>query len=126
MSFITNVKTVLHNNWQKILGAVVAVGLVIAILLALISEPAHAQHWHGGGYYGGYHYAAPAYHYEGRPYVRFAIGGGFRYAPYYPYYTGVYDPSWVIEYVQTYDPTCNCYVTIRVYVDRFGNTYPVP
>jgi uncharacterized membrane protein len=124
MSLITNVKTAIKDNWQKIIGALLAVGLVLGILYGLVSEPASA-HVGGGWGHGGYYHGG-GYHYTDRPYVRISVGGGWRYAPYYPYYVGVYDPTWVIEYVQSYDPTCNCYVTIRVYVDRFGNTYPAP
>jgi hypothetical protein len=116
---LTNIKTSLKYSWPIL----IIIGLALLIGGALFSGVVHAEPHIGHGYYGGYH-GGPAYY--GGHYVRIRICGGFRYAPYYPYYTGYINPAWVMEYVEVLDPNCNCYVTIRVYVDQFGNTYSVP
>ena len=113
---LQNIKTVVKHSWPIL----IIVGLALLLGGALFSGVVHAEPHVGYGYHGG------GVRYEGSHYARIRFNGGYRYAPFYPFYVGYINPAWVVEYVDVYDPNCNCYVTTRVYVDQFGNTYSVP
>lgn len=111
-----------------------AMACMFGMLLAMcLMAPVHASPFHHpyGGWHGGYHHDYHGWNRWDRGLLVGALVGDIVYESTRPrvnvivndqYYDPNYvTPSWRIVYVQEYDPQCACDVTVKRYIDRWGN-----